>query len=79
MIPYDKKLHFIAGLVIALLVGIILSPIEGIGVAIAAGMFKECYDDYRQDGAFDKLDMIATWLGGCVGFTVLSLINYWRS
>lgn len=31
MIPYDKKLHFIAGLLVAVLGGVIIDPITGIG------------------------------------------------
>lgn len=79
MIPYDKKLHFGAGLIIAILGGVVTDPITGIGLAIAAGIAKECYDDYHKDGSFDWRDMIATWIGGAVGFALVSLINYWRS
>ena len=78
MIPKDKQYHFIAGAVIALIGGFVLSPIEGIGLAIAAGIAKECYDDYSY-GKFDIADMIATWVGGACGFAVVSLIQYWRS
>ena len=77
MIPKDKQYHFIAGAVIALIVGIVLSPIEGRGVAIAAGVFKECSDHYN-DKPFDVMDMVCTWVGGCVGFTIVSLINYFK-
>ena len=77
-IPYDKKLHFLAGLLIALLIGLIIDPITGAYLAVAAGIAKEIYDlcDY---GVFDWKDMIATWIGGAVGFAVVSLINYWRT
>ena len=30
-IPYDKKLHFLAGFIIAILGGVIIDPITGIG------------------------------------------------
>lgn len=76
-VPKDKIYHFIAGFAIALIGGVVLSPIEGIGLAIAAGIFKECYDDYSY-GKYDVIDMIATWLGGCVGFTLVALVQYWR-
>lgn len=76
-IPYDKKLHFLAGLVIAILGGVIIDPITGIGLAIAAGIAKECYDDYSY-GMFDIKDMIATWIGSVCGFALVSLIQYWR-
>lgn len=41
MISKDKKLHFLAGLIIALLGVVIIDPITGIGFAIAAGIVKE--------------------------------------
>lgn len=77
-IPCDKKLHFIAGLIIAILGGVIIDPITGLSFAIAAGIAKECYDDWKYNG-YDIKDMFATWVGGCVGFAVVSLINYWRT
>lgn len=77
-IPYDKKLHFIAGLVIAILGGVIIDPITGLGFAIGAGVFKECYDDFHNK-KIEVMDAVATAIGGCVGFAVVSLINYWRS
>ena len=76
-IPYDKKLHFLAGFIIALLGDVIIDPITGLGFAIAAGIAKECYDDYSY-GVFDIKDMIATWIGGAVVVAVVSLIQYWR-
>lgn len=77
-IPVDKKLHFIAGFLIALIGGFLTDPITGVGFAIAAGVFKECYDSYN-DGKFDPVDMIVTWVGGLVGLGLVTLINYWRS
>ena len=77
MIPKDKLYHFIAGTLIALIGGILTDPITGVGFAIGAGIFKECYDQYN-DRPFDIYDMVFTWVGGCVGFTILSFINYWR-
>lgn len=47
-----KKLHFIAGMLIALIMGFLIDPITGLGFAIAAGIAKECYDDYSY-GVFD--------------------------
>lgn len=77
-VPYDKKLHFLAGLLIAILSGVIIDPMTGLGFAIAAGIFKECWDSYN-DEPFDIFDMLVTWLGGAVGFALVSLINYWRT
>lgn len=77
-IPKDKIYHLIAGFAVAIVMGVIIDPIAGLGLSIAAGIAKECYDDWKYDG-YDIKDMIATWVGGCVGFAVLSLVNYWRS
>ena len=74
---YDKKLHFIAGFVLCLGFGVFSDIYTGIGAAVVAGIMKECYDQYTYDGA-DWKDMLATWCGGCVAFTLLSLIAYWR-
>ena len=76
-IPKDKKLHFVAGLLLCVIFTLINDPITGIGAAIAGGIFKECYDRYDY-GKFDIADMIATWIGGCVAFTLIALIQYWR-
>ena len=77
MIPKDKLYHFIAGFIICILFSIINDPITGIGGAIVAGVMKECYDQYSY-GKFDVADMIATWIGGAVGFAIVSLVQYWR-
>jgi len=76
MLPYDKKLHLIVGFAICLIGCVILNPIEGIGLAIIAGIFKECYDHYTY-GVFDWQDMVVTWAGGCAGFTLFHLLKYW--
>ena len=69
---YDKKLHFAAGLLIAISVGFFNAPLYGIAAAIFAGMLKECRDwgCYR---GFDWRDMVVTWLGGFVGFIAMML------
>ena len=76
--PKDKVYHFCAGLLIAIIGSIVFTPIEGIGLAIIAGILKECYDHYTY-GKFDIYDMLVTWVGGCVGFTFLHLFGYWFS
>ena len=71
----DKIYHFIAGLVICLFFSIVDDPITGIGGAIGAGIMKECYDQHVYEG-FDWKDMVVTWIGGCVGFTLFALVKY---
>lgn len=77
MIPRDKIYHFIAGLILCVIGCIALSPIGGIGLAVIGGISKECYD-YYDYGKYDVFDMLATWVGGCAGFIVFALFNYWR-
>lgn len=62
-IPYDKKLHFIAGLLIFLAVSIAISPTCGLLTSMIAGVAKEI-KDYLDYGSPDVIDCLATWLGG---------------
>jgi len=72
-IPYDKKLHFLVGLIISLLIGIFNITI-GLICSIIAGIFKEIYD-YHDYGKFDPMDMIVTWFGGMIGFIIIKIIK----
>jgi hypothetical protein len=72
-IPYDKKLHFIAGLLICIIASITVNPTYGLAFAMTAGVFKEIYDWYDYGGP-DVYDCIATWLGGWVGYAVAMMI-----
>ena len=78
-IPKDKTLHFVAGFFVCVFFSIVNNPITGLGGAIAAGIMKECYDEYQKENSFDVADMFATWIGGCVGFALVCLVNYWKS
>ncbi len=72
---YDKKLHFAAGLIISALVGYILHhPGYGLAASVFAGVMKEVRDWCCYRG-FDWRDMVATWLGGLVGFIAVLLIG----
>ena len=70
----DKKLHFAAGLLIAISVGFLFTPLYGMAAAIFAGLMKELRDwgCYR---GFDWKDMVVTWLGGFVGFIATMLLK----
>lgn len=70
-IPYDKKLHFLCGLLISLLIGL-YNPTYGLLVGMTAGVAKEVYD-YFDYGLFDKYDMFYTWAGAVIG-TCLCMI-----
>ena len=69
--PYDKKLHFLCGFIIALLIGL-YNPAYGLYAGVTAGVAKEIYD-YYDYGLFDKMDMLFTWAGAVIG-TCLCLI-----
>ena len=72
-IPYDKKLHFGAGLLIAILAGFAYVPAFGLWLAVAAGVMKEIRDwcIYK---APDWKDMVCTWAGGLVGWVLLGVV-----
>lgn len=72
---HDKKLHFAAGFIISVIVGIILKhPLYGLSAAAFAGIMKEVRDWCVYRG-FDEIDMVATWLGGLVGCIVMMLLK----
>jgi len=64
-IPYDKLLHFIAGLVISAIFYIDLKMVPCIVPAIAAGVIKEFFDMWTTDQA-DWKDLVATVAGGAL-------------
>jgi hypothetical protein len=72
-IPYDKKLHFIAGLLISLAVSIAINPICGLLTSLVAGVVKEI-KDYLDYGGPDMIDCLATWLGGLIGYAVAMMM-----
>lgn len=69
-IPYDKRLHMLAGLLIGV-IGTVITPYTFVGIlaAFIAGIAKELYDQYSY-GGFDIDDAIATWIGGAVGSAI---------
>jgi hypothetical protein len=72
-IPYDKRLHFIAGLLISLIVSIAINPTCGLLTAMIAGVVKEI-KDYLDYGGPAEIDCLATWLGGGIGYAVAMMI-----
>lgn len=72
-IPYDKRLHFIAGLLICIIASLTVNPTYGLAFAMTAGVFKEIYDWYDYGGP-DVYDCLVTWLGGGVGYAVAMMI-----
>ncbi len=64
-IPFDKWLHFVAGLIIAALAAITLHIDACIVIALAAGILKETFD-VLTTGKVEWQDIAATLIGGAV-------------
>ncbi len=70
-IPKDKQKHFLAGLALSLLAGLLFCPIVGLATAVMVGALKEVIWDWLlKKGTPEFLDFVATVLGG-VGAVVL--------
>ena len=79
--PYDKKLHFLAGLYITCVAIILCYCIYGIvnlwfGLffGVLAGLLKEVKDEITY-GGFDYVDMLVTWLGAIAGAGLVYVIS----
>jgi hypothetical protein len=64
----DKKLHFLCGCIISLLVGL-YNPTYGLLAGMVAGLAKEVYD-YIDYGGPDIKDFLATAVGSILGALV---------
>jgi hypothetical protein len=64
-VPFDKWLHFIAGLIIGAFFCITLGMKAAIVPVIFAGFIKEFFDMWTTDKA-DWYDFLATVIGGLV-------------
>ena len=71
----DKLYHFVAGLIISLVFSFVFNPLYGVILSIIAGILKEIYD-YFDYGTFDIYDMLATWMGGIVGYLLRGVITW---
>ena len=79
--PYDKKLHFLAGLCITCIVIItcyfnfgVVNLRFGLGCGMVAGVAKEVKDEITY-GGFDYVDMLVTWLGAIAGAGLVYMIR----
>lgn len=62
-IPTDKRLHFVAGFILASFFGLGLRMVAVIVPAIFAGFIKEFFDKWTTN-TWDWYDFLATCLGG---------------
>lgn len=76
-IPFDKWLHFIAGVLLAAFFGIVLHMGLWCFVpVIFAGFIKEFFDQWTT-GVWEWLDFLATFLGGAVIAVFFILGGLW--
>lgn len=86
-IDYDKRMHFGAGFLIALIAAVTTSfiwwltdidvsivPVLTTLAPILAGVGKEYWDKFHKKSIFDIKDMLATWTGGAVVFIPVILL-----
>ena len=69
-----SKMHFAAGLLVAILAGFVFCPEYGFGAALFAGFMKE-WRDWGCYQGFDWRDMVATWSGGLIGYLLLGVVK----
>jgi uncharacterized protein involved in cysteine biosynthesis len=85
MIAKDKLLHLVAGMLIAIGIGFLFSPITGFLLGTSAGALKEVYDAYQNRKALkaDKEpphgveleDFIFTFVGSGIGAALLTFFS----
>ena len=75
-IPTDKKLHFVAGFIIAAFFGLALGMKAVIVPAIFAGFIKEFFDQWTTD-QWEWWDFAATCLGGLLAQSFVLLNMCW--
>ncbi len=74
MIGRDKKLHFLAGAAIAVVVSMPTTPLIGLIVATGVGIAKEVIWDYMMKrGTPELMDAVWTMIGAGVGAGLMTL------
>jgi len=74
-IPLDKKLHLGAGFIIALVTGIILTPLFGLLLAVGTGVGKEVYDRLSGKGTPEIMDIVYTVAGGLLAAGLMVVLH----
>ncbi len=79
MIAYDKRLHFEAGMITALVFYLFGSQLDGmILMAFFVGVFKEIIDLRQLTGLFDWVDVAFTFAGGVMIATIFYMFGLVR-
>lgn len=71
----DKKKHFAVGVGIVFAVGMVISPVAGVAVSIAAALGKEVYDSVTEKGTPSVQDFVVTVIGSGVGFLICEVFK----
>ncbi len=71
----SRRVHFIIGLYLSLLFGIIYTSKFGFCLAIAISIFKE-YNDQTFYRRFDWRNTIITWFGSLTGFIISGMLSW---
>jgi len=72
----DKLWHFLAGMVISVVVGLCINPVMGFCAGGTAGVAKELYDLYYKKTYINIKDIQFTASGACLGLLITVLIKY---
>lgn len=70
----SKRFHFIIGLFVSLLYGIIYTPRTGLCLAVSLSLLKE-YKDQKDYQQFHWKNTVTTWAGGFIGFIITALLS----
>lgn len=73
----DKVMHFLAGIGITIMVGLVTSPLVGFAVAVVVGAAKELiWDLWLKKGTPEFLDFVATAVGAGGMFVVFKVLGF---
>lgn len=71
----DKLGHFLAGVVISMLAGMLINPQVGLLAGMGAGVAKEViWDGLMGKGTVEVMDAVFTAVGAFAGFVVFSAV-----
>ena len=82
-LPFDKKLHYAAGLLIAGVLTNFLPVLIAVAIAVAVGIGKEVYDRVTKKGTPEFADFLWTTAGALTWlllyYAVLGIVWAWIS
>ncbi len=73
IVPYDKMLHFFVGFFISAVFSFAYIVIN-FAILISFSIGKEYFDKQVKNTQFDKMDALATFLGGIMAIVILYFI-----